>query len=331
MDRFKRYAAFLGILFAIPALGLIASVILSSFLQAEFLKAIERTATARSAPMLTDLCGIGNIRSQISTVCDTVDENELLWTVSLVVALVGIALIGTIFIASQISKSNRRLLVFLFAPGIRIVMLILCAVILADAGIIVYSVYQLEATFVHRVHIGLIGAVGLGAALGALAMIRLSFSFTKPLVSNQLAIQVTAADQPQIWEFVSDIAKKLNSRRPDNILLGLEPNFYATAANIRVLGTDLTTRGETLYLSLPLLRLLSKPETTAVIGHELGHFIGDDTGYTLRFVPVYQGLAHGLASLTTSSGAGGAALLPAAVILRFCLDRFSATERTIGR
>jgi Zn-dependent protease with chaperone function len=331
MDRFKRYGAFLGILFAVPALGLIASSILSASLQADFLKAIGGTKLVQSSPMLADLCGIDKIRSQISDACDAVDENDLLWRISLAVGLIGIALIGTIFIASQVSKTNRRLLVFLFAPGIRLVMLILCAVILADAGIIVYSVYQLEATFIHRVHTGFIAAVGLGAAAGAFAMIRLSFRFTKPLVSNQLGIQVTAADQPKLWDVVSDIAEKLNSRRPDNIVLGLEPNFYATAANIRILGTDTTTRGETLYLSLPLLRLLSKSEMTAVIGHELGHFIGEDTSYTLRFVPVYQGLSHGLASLATSSGAGGAALLPAAVILRFCLDRFSAAERTIGR
>jgi Zn-dependent protease with chaperone function len=258
-------------------------------------------------------------------------KSVMLVTLSMIFPFFGLYLL--ILMSARVSRSSRRMLVRLFSPSIRLVMIILSVLILFDAAIVVYGAYELETTLLHRLHAVLIGSIGLVALLGALTMIRFSFTFTKRLVADQLGAPVTRNDQPRLWETVDQIATKLKARPPNNIILGLQPNFYATAANVRVLGTDATMVGETLYLSLPLLRILSKTEMAAVIGHELGHFMGEDTAYTLRFVPIYQGLAHGLASLSssTSNGASGLALLPATVILGFCFEQFASAERTIGR
>ncbi|MFD2022059.1 M48 family metalloprotease [Pseudocitrobacter faecalis] len=43
--------------------------------------------------------------------------------------------------------------------------------------------------------------------------------------------------------------------------------------------------GNTLYLPLTYLSLLNEAEIAAVVGHELGHFTGEDTQYSLRFAP----------------------------------------------
>ncbi len=92
--------------------------------------------------------------------------------------------------------------------------------------------------------------------------------------------------------------------------------------------------GQTMYLSLPLLRLLSKGELSAVIGHELEHFKGQDTAYTLEFVPVYRGVIHALDvtySASEESLWGRLITSPATTILRFYLSEFTNAEREIGR
>ena len=46
--------------------------------------------------------------------------------------------------------------------------------------------------------------------------------------------------------------------------------------------------GRVLYLPLPYMAFLDRAQVSAVIAHELGHFTGEDTGYSLRFAPIYR-------------------------------------------
>lgn len=84
-------------------------------------------------------------------------------------------------------------------------------------------------------------------------------------------------------------------------------------------------------MSLTLLRILSKDELVAVIGHELGHFRGQDTEYSLKFAPIYSRLTTALAGMGSGDSASSFALLPAMAVLSVCLSQFAETERTIGR
>jgi Zn-dependent protease with chaperone function len=81
------------------------------------------------------------------------------------------------------------------------------------------------------------------------------------------------------------------------------------------------------------MRILSCDELTAVIGHELGHFRGEDTKFSLRFYPIYAGTGQALAALESQSenGARALALLPAFAILSFFMEQFAQAERAIGR
>lgn len=49
------------------------------------------------------------------------------------------------------------------------------------------------------------------------------------------------------------------------------------------------------------MALLDDAEAAAVIGHELGHFTGEDTQYSLRFVPLYAGMQNSLEQMASSS------------------------------
>jgi Zn-dependent protease with chaperone function len=52
-----------------------------------------------------------------------------------------------------------------------------------------------------------------------------------------------------------------------------------------------------LYCSLPLCRILSGSEVSAVIDHELGHFKGLDTNFSESFYPIYCGTASAIGAL----------------------------------
>jgi Zn-dependent protease with chaperone function len=97
-------------------------------------------------------------------------------------------------------------------------------------------------------------------------------------------------------------------------------------------GTNEHLEGTTLYASLSLMRILGDAEFDAVIGHELGHFRGADTAYSLKFAPTYARLSQALHVL--SDGAGNASDLgriPALAALAAYLTRFATSERTVGR
>ncbi len=71
------------------------------------------------------------------------------------------------------------------------------------------------------------------------------------------------------------LAIHLRTAAPDHIIAGIDANFFVTEVPMSVNGRALT--GRTLYVSLPLLRVLDKAEADAVMVHELAHLKGGDT------------------------------------------------------
>ena len=136
-----------------------------------------------------------------------------------------------------------------------------------------------------------------------------------------------------LWNEVDKIAKTLGALRPENIVVGLDPDFFVTESNIAYLSGSLA--GRTMYCSLPLMRILSKDEFKAIIGHELGHYKGLDAKFSRKFFPIYRGTADSIASLQEagfeSFGFGFASLLPAIAIFGYFFESFSVAESTISR
>src|SRR5207253_136023 len=98
--------------------------------------------------------------------------------------------------------------------------------------------------------------------------------------------------EPRLWSFVADAAQSAGVAPPEHLVLGLEPNFYVTEAHVQCLDGEL--HGRTMYLSIPLARIFSQQELRAVLGHELGHYKGDDTVFSQKFYPIYRGTLDSL-------------------------------------
>ena len=118
------------------------------------------------------------------------------------------------------------------------------------------------------------------------------FNFTKINYVPIVGVSLNKKDHSKIFSVVSDLSKKINAKMPKNIVLGLSTDFFAISKDLKVFnGINQTTlKNETLYISIPYLRILTIKELEGIIGHELGHFEGKDTIYAMKFAPIFRRL-----------------------------------------
>lgn len=138
---------------------------------------------------------------------------------------------------------------------------------------------------------------------------------------------LTEAQAPALWARVRGLATRLDALLPDHIVVGYLDGFYVTSSDVELSPSGQRLQGRTLYAPLPLLALLDAREADAVIGHELAHFSGQDTDYSIRFMPIYDGAWRSVGVLGERMEGGflqGLLTMPAyglAVHFMQCFDR----------
>jgi Zn-dependent protease with chaperone function len=179
--------------------------------------------------------------------------------------------------------------------------------------------------------VGLLAGIGVAALAGIVSLARASLSVVRTATTTVVGHRLTEQAQPAVWQFVRDTAREARVLTPHHVVAGLDANFFVTDAPVRT--PDGVLRGRTMFLSLPLARILSVPELRAIVGHELGHYKGQDTTWSRKFYPVYRGTSEALDRLAHAArgGVGSLVLLPAVALLGFFLDRFALAERAISR
>ena len=264
--------------------------------------------------------------------CDEYRQILLLKESSLWAGVAAIGLMGIYFVTSLICGQKRRLVAAVFPKLITLSLVVVSVLVLVQGAILTYAsyigpVYAMESYFPW-----VVAAIGIGALVGAFKLIGSTFSINKPLVHHAFAKEIDSQHSGKLWEFVEKTAEDVGARKPDNVIVGLEPNFYAVAADVGVINEDKELSGETMFLSLPLMRLLTIDELRAVVGHELGHFRGEDAAYSLKFAPVFVGLENGIYSLSEEEGGiSSLAKLPALSMLSLMFELFSRNVQAIGR
>ena len=282
---------------------------------------------------LSELCSpeILSQTSDLNSLCNGVKPVLLLQEASIISAIVAILLLLSFIVAAKVAGRSRSKITKIFPPLVFISLLVLAMLVIIQGTILTYGTYLAEVTAIQRVHLVLIAAMGLAALAGGLSLIKSSFKLASRQEHSVMGTVLDQNSQSKIYTFIRDIAEKLGARRPDHIVVGLEPNFYVTSADVKVIGDNKKLSGETLFLSLPLARIFSKEEIKAVIGHELGHFRGHDTYYSLKFSPVYAGLTHGLSSMQSDNSSINIATYPAMTLISYMIDVFHKNVSTISR
>jgi Zn-dependent protease with chaperone function len=284
----------------------------------------------------------------LSPVCTPYKNTKYLRGLAIGVAAIPVFYAALLFLLSVKCRTDRDLLFRLFRPGvyastILVAILILLQWFLFSGVLYGYAFGELHGD--QYFWIVLIGAAALAGAFFTVKPLLKGFPKASTIV---LGVRLEPTEQPKIWGFVRDLAAKAGAKAPDHLIVGFTPNFFATEA--KVVCASGTFEGETMYLSLPLCRILSPAELASVILHELAHFKGEDAKFSIHFYPIYRGITGSILGVSNASQQvikigqympftgfkimfllAGLSLLPSVYLLSFFLDAFSRSESSIGR
>ncbi|QDT74257.1 M48 family metallopeptidase [Lacipirellula limnantheis] len=180
------------------------------------------------------------------------------------------------------------------------------------------TAFWFEAYFVKLIIIaGVLALAGIGAVIAGI--------FKRTPIVNRVAGKpaVSAANAP-LFQRLREICDKVGTTPPDNVILGIDNNFFVTELPVTV--NDQTYEGRTLFVSLSLLKQLHDEEADAILAHEMAHFSGNDTLYSKKIAPLLNKYAHYLGSLRQ----GGAAL-PVFYFMNFFRALFELSLSRLSR
>lgn len=350
MSTFKSWFILIALFFTIPIIGTATSILVSHSYEKKYESIIiESVKKDKGVDVsenqeflakikLDNICSESTLEEAFTGVCNEYSKMKYLGYASgltLIFSIFALLLVPTL---SKIAKKNRKALFYLFRPGLFLSQIISAILVIANSAIIVFSIYLAESFYTGRVHIYLIGILGLVAVFAALTVCIKALTPIKSAEARVVGKSLKKSDYPTIWKFVESIAERIGTTPPNTIIVGMEPNFFVTEA--KVICLDGKIKGKSLYLSLPFCRALTKEELTAIIGHEMGHFIGEDTLWSKKFYPIYRGSTETLYTLYSSStaekeennnGLIQLAFLPALYFMSFFISAFEKAEKEIGR
>ena len=318
----------------VKALGTVLLIPLIGFGVAQWVLADTNAALNNDGAFtILDLCADRTAVRELSaeSTCRMMGLVATMRIVAIATGVAGLALLGLFVLASRSAGTDRRKMTRVFRPLVGLSLVVLALLVFAQGAMLTFSVYLAEIMLIGRWHIYLVAAVGVGALAGGFMLLRACAELVRKAQQPVLGVALSRDTHPGAFAFAGDLASQLGARAPDNIVVGLEPNFFVTSADVHLQGSGNVLTGETLYLSLPLTRIFSRDEIKAVIGHELGHFRGDDTMYSLRFAPVYAGLSRGASQLGREMDLTVLAQLPARFVLEYMLDVFHRNVSEVSR
>lgn len=134
----------------------------------------------------------------------------------------------------------------------------------------------------------LVLVIGVGiAAIVAVTVAMFKHVDTRHMASGVLLLR---EDAPQFWDDLERLCLQVGTDPPDQIIVGIEDGFWVTQNPVVLPIDDVmrqTLRGRTLYVSLPLLKILPGQEADAILLHEMAHFSGEDTYFSESLSPLY--------------------------------------------
>ena len=304
-DLFRVFLLTLVSLFAIPAATLVFTEYVLRTEDADFLQAIEKRIASDTRLSAEDKAQTTAFyRSHpLSKACEATAEEDrefhdkvcrpnsmywhfhwadraALWTLAL-----GAALLAAALVLSALAFANRGLRYASFVAGWRLMTVSSAVEVVLQSAMLVWLSFWLTAYFWQSYYVKLIAIAGIAAAAAVFYAI---YTLFKKLPSdNEIEGEVvTEADAPRLWERIRQLATRVKTAPPDQIVAGIDTNFFVTEAPCQVGGNLLN--GRTLFVSIPLLRVLDQSEADAVLAHELAHLGGGDTRSSAALGPKLQ-------------------------------------------
>ena len=218
-------------------------------------------------------------------VCEPLSEEwQFFWAQRVAAGLLaaGVALLLAAAGLGLVAFYNRAAQYASLVLGWRIMALASALEVTLQSALLVWMSFWLTAYFMHFYSIKLVGIVAILAAGAVFASLKHMFQ----RVPEQTGIDgelLRQDDAPALWARVRALAAQLGTAAPEQIVAGIDSNFFVTEAALSVGGQRL--KGRTLFVSLPLLRVMAQDEADAVLVHELAHLRGGDTSSSAALGP----------------------------------------------
>jgi Zn-dependent protease with chaperone function len=334
MPAVRRAVATLLLAVALPAVAVLvigsAEAHLESVWRAELIKQFgPQPESALDSVRLVRLCSDADARAGLHEACSTIDLMELFRPLGIVAIALSVgALLGLIPLR-RLAARNRRILAW-FRPFLLVLLLVLTILVILDGALVAGAAYLGELAYTDGVHPFVMFGIAVAVIVAASGVLRAAMTMGRVRPSAVRGIALDRGRDHALFGAIDDIAHRIGAAAPDQIIAGMDATFFVTETPVAA--SDGTYHGRTLFLSMPFIRMFSRSELLAVIGHELGHFRGEDTIYSRRFYPVYRASLESLAVLRGSTrGWTGIPLLPPLLILQLFFDAFIEAERGLSR
>ena len=258
----------------------------------------------------------------------------------------GLAGLGVVGFAARRSMRSRDALVRSFGQVRRLAPFALgcqvAGVALALVGVVGFECGGLW--FLNTVSTGEVKLVLLALVAAALALwgafqsikqLRRAFGMFQSRPADLLGIPVAEAQAPGLFALMRELARNQEAVVPQTVVAGAAAGFFVTSHPQRLPAVGHVKQGRTLHVPLPQLAVLSRAETRAVLAHELAHFSGEDTAYSIHFQPVYAALRHSMAAVAGRQRGRqpilDRMLRPASALGEHVLGRFDRTVKHWSR
>ncbi|MEZ4405574.1 MAG: M48 family metallopeptidase [Polyangiales bacterium] len=225
---------------------------------------------------------LARYRAQVSNFCEatwqfTLARSVARWTLALGVFATllgaGLALLARYRPSAQYAS---------FVFGWRAMQVFAAVETVAQGAMLVWLSFWLTAYFFHFYAVKIIAVAAVLALSAAVVVIKAIFVAPLPPPTFD-AVRVPEERAAGLFARVRELCARVGTEAPTNLLAGVDDNFFVTESPLPIV--DGVVEGRTLYVSLALLRVLDREETDAVLAHEMGHFVGGDTAFTLRMAP----------------------------------------------
>jgi Zn-dependent protease with chaperone function len=318
-----RFLIVLGLALIIPFISLVLAVW-------PYVTILEIRSPFEIANIATTCTLPNDLTIELLEVCDILQPHNILGIGAISAAALVITILGGVFFSALFFGWNRMLLAFSFSTVAFMGLIATSLLVFVEVGLLAGSIWVGESYFLGTVHPVIVGIVGLLGGLAGLGILFSALGMFKRAETSVIGIPIQPIDAPHIHRAVLRIARELKTKPPQNIVVGLDPTFFATSAKVKTPFHKKALRGKTIFLSLPLLRMLSRGEVRSILGHEMAHFTGGDTIYSKRFAPAYRGLYQAKENLSDDDGTGGIAF-PAVALIDYILFIFGRAEKRIAR
>ena len=311
---FGKFLLFVVSLVLAPGLGLYASVVGTN----ELLASNEVSSIAEVAALCPESA------ANPTEGCEMFYTLQLLRRVSMIALYVSLGLPLFYFLSALALSRSRSALALCFPWLVRISLGILPLLLAAHGLLIWFGTYEgwqsgvIPGYVKVLIFLGILGFVLLLGAFGIVADMR---KLLEPEPLRVTGVLLEKQDMPDLFARVARLADRLGSRRPERIVLGIEPTAFVANVHLRLRGVGDYPQAETLYLPTVALRVLEEAELDALIGHELGHFRGEDVKFSNRFAPAFRSLEIATDAVNDegddADDASSIALMPAVGLLAF--------------